>query len=490
MVIRRANHRWLLLAVIAVLAGCARNPVTGANDFVLMSEDQELAIGRQASKQIAKQYRRYDDPALQEYVNTVGRRLAAHSHRPGLIYRFTILDTPDVNAFALPGGYIYINRGLLAYLNSEAQLAAILGHEVGHVTARHAVRQYTAQQAAGIGLTLGKILVPELNNAGVDNLYQMLGGALLSGYGREHELEADRLGADYMARSGYDPRAMIEVLDVLKNQEIFEAARARREGRKSRAYHGLFATHPDNDTRLQHVIAEARGLRVRGARRSERNAFLKRLDGLRYGPGAGQGVLRGNAFYHRELGIGIRFPRAWRVENRRDRLIARAPQGAAMIQVMLADLNRRISPREFMRSRMRLDRLIEGKRIDAGPLPGYTALAWARTPYGPRWTRFTVLLRKDKAYIFAGALRAPGNRRRFRTDFMNTALSLHSLSRQERRLAAARHLRVRPAVPGERYATLAARAGLGPDAADLLRLLNQQFPGGEPRPGMLIKTIE
>ena len=487
---RRIDWLWPLLTLVALTAGCAQNPVTGANDFVLMSEDQELAIGRQASKEVAKQYHRYDDPALQRYVNDVGRRLAAHSHRPGLVYRFTVLDTPEVNAFALPGGYIYIHRGLLAFLNSEAQLAAILGHEIGHVTARHAVRQYTARQAAGIGLTLGRILVPELGNAGVGNLYQMLGGALLSGYGREQELEADRLGVEYMARSGYEPRAMIEVLDVLKNQEIFEAARARAEGRKPRAYHGLFASHPDNDTRLQQVVAEARGLRVRGLRREDRVAFLKHLDGLTYGPGATQGVIRGNAFYHRELGIGIRFPRDWRLENRRDRLIARAPDGAALLQVLLADLNKRIGPREFMRARMGLADPIEGKRIDAGRLPGYTALAWTQTPYGRRLTRFTVILYDGKAYIFAGARRAPGERRRFRTAFLNIALSLHPLNGEEWRLAAERHLRLRAAKAGVRYAALAARSGLGRDAADRLRLLNQQFPDGEPRPGMLLKIVE
>jgi len=488
--VRPGNYRWPLLAIIALLAGCARNPVTGATDFVLMSEDQELALGRQTSIQVAKQYRRYDDPALQRYVAAVGRRLAAHSHRSGLVYRFTVLDSPDVNAFALPGGYIYIFRGLLAYLNSEAQLASILGHEIGHVTARHAVRQYTARQAAGIGLTLGRILVPQLRNAGAENLYQLLGGALISGYGREHELEADRLGAEYMARSGYDPRAMIEVLEVLKDQEGFAAARARAEGRRPRAYHGLFATHPNNDTRLRKVIAEARALGVRGPRRGDRNAFLKRLDGLTYGPSASQGVLRGNAFYHRGLGIGLRFPRGWRVENRPDRLIAHAPRGAALIQVTLADLNRRIGPPEFMRKRMGLDRPIEGKRVAAGPLPGYTALAWTQTPFGRRLTRFTVLLHDGKAYIFAGARRAPAERQRFRTEFLNTALSLHSLSAKEWALAAERRLRVRPAKPGATYEALARRSRLGRDAVARLRLLNQQFPRGEPRPGALLKTVD
>ncbi|NCN22765.1 MAG: M48 family metalloprotease, partial [Gallionella sp.] len=133
--------RFLILSLIVLLfAGCAQNPVTGSNDFVMMSESQEIAIGRQSDEQVKKQYPVYGSKALQDYVNSVGQSIAKHSHRPNLQYHFTVLDTPDINAFALPGGYVYITRGIMAYLNSEAELAAVLGHEIGHVTARHGVR--------------------------------------------------------------------------------------------------------------------------------------------------------------------------------------------------------------------------------------------------------------------------------------------------------------------------------------------------------------
>ena len=148
----------LLAITVAVAGGCATNPVTGGKDVVLMSESQEIEIGRKAHPQVLQQYGRYEDEALQQYVNGVGQRIAAVSHRPELQYTFTVLDSADVNAFALPGGFVYITRGIMAYLNSEAELAAVLGHEIGHVTARHAVRQQTGATAAGVGAAVVGIL--------------------------------------------------------------------------------------------------------------------------------------------------------------------------------------------------------------------------------------------------------------------------------------------------------------------------------------------
>src|SRR3989338_6992464 len=179
-------HLLITALALALLSGCAQNPVTGQNDFVMMSEEQEIAIGRQYNEQvISKQYQVYGSKALQDYVNRVGQKLARNSHRPQLQYHFAVLDTPEINAFALPGGYVYLTRGILAYLNSEAQRAAVVGHEIGHVTARHGVRQQSAAQAANIGLTIASIFVPEVNSMGGQNLTNLIGGALLSGYGRE-----------------------------------------------------------------------------------------------------------------------------------------------------------------------------------------------------------------------------------------------------------------------------------------------------------------
>lgn len=478
-----------LLPAAILLAGCAENPVTGQSDFVLMGEDQELAIGRQSHGEILEEYGAYENPRLQHYVQSVGERLAANSHRANLVYRFTVIDSETVNAFALPGGYIYISRGLLALLNSEAELAAVLGHEIGHVTARHSVRQYTAQQAAGIGYTIGAILLPELRGAGARNVASLLSGAIIRGYGRDHELEADGLGAEYLARSGYDPEAMLQVIRVLKSQEVFEVARAKRENRDPNVYHGVFATHPDNDTRLQEVVGQAGALAAAGPGRVNREAYLRAIEGMTYGPSPREGVLRNGRFYHAGLGVTIQFPEGWRVENRPDRLLAAPPQNDALSLVLLTDLNKRISPREFMVRRLKLDP-VEGQSLSAGELPAYTALAWTNTPYGRRLARFTVVYFRDKAYIFTGARKDPDDERKYRTEFLNTALSLRALVADEHELARGRQLKLRQATAHTTYAALAAESGLSNYAEDQLRLLNGDYPDGEPAPGRLIKVVE
>ncbi|MDH4111013.1 MAG: M48 family metalloprotease, partial [Gammaproteobacteria bacterium] len=212
------------MGALAALGGCATNPVTGGTDIVMMSEAQEIELGRKMHPQILQQYGRFDDEQLQQYVSEVGQRIAAKSHRPNLQYTFTVLDGDEVNAFALPGGFVYITRGIMAYLNSEAELAAVLGHEVGHVTARHSVRQQTGSTAAGVGAMVVGILT---GSGDLANVVNMASSALISGYGRDMELEADKLGAEYLNRIGYEPEAMIDVVRLLKNQEMLEVQMAR-----------------------------------------------------------------------------------------------------------------------------------------------------------------------------------------------------------------------------------------------------------------------
>ena len=305
--------------VLAALGGCATNPVTGGTDIVTMSEAQEIELGRKMHPQILQQYGRFDDEQLQQYVSEVGQRIAAKSHRPNLQYTFTVLDGDEVNAFALPGGYVYITRGIMAYLNSEAELAAVIGHEIGHVTARHSVRQQAGATAAGVGAMVVGILTGSGDLANVAN---MAGGALISGYGRDMELEADELGAEYLNRIGYEPEAMIDVVRLLKNQEMLEVQMARQENRKPRVYHGVFASHPDNDTRLQEVVKAAGKVQNAEDRPPNRDLYLSHINGLPMGDSRAQGVVRGSRFYHADLGITLAFPTGWIVDNQRTKVVA------------------------------------------------------------------------------------------------------------------------------------------------------------------------
>jgi predicted Zn-dependent protease len=467
-----------------MMATCATNPVTGNPDFVLMSEAQEIRVGRAEDPRIRSQYGVYDDPALQQYVNEIGQRLAKASHRPALEYHFTVLDSPEVNAFALPGGYVYVTRGILAYLNSEAELAAVLGHELGHVTARHSVQQLSAATAASVGAALLQIFVPETRGALGDNLLNLLGKALLSGYGREHELEADRLGAEYLARTGYDPQSMVDVVRVLKNQESFDAQLAREEGRQPRAYHGLFATHPDNDTRLQQVVGEAARFKPANPHHG-REPYLKRIDNIVFGDSPSQGVVRGADFYHPELGLAMRFPERWRIKNQPQNVVAISPREDALIDLRMAGAAQG-SPVEVLRKRLRLSIGTEIQQTTINGLPAATA----HTTLSGRPTRLAVVFLGMSAYVIGAQARTSSAFRQYEGAIEASFASFREIREDERKLARPLRLRVIPAPAGTTFAALARNSPLGQHAEGHLRVINGLYPDGEPRPGELIKVVE
>lgn len=477
----------LLIAFVAVFSGCAINPVSGQRELVLMSEQQEMAIGRQNHQEVLKIYGRYENPALQQFIQGLGEKLAVQSHRPELFYRFTLLDSPEINAFALPGGYIYITRGMLAYLNSEAELAAILGHEIGHVTARHGARQQTASTLAGLGVTLGQVLVPELRGQTAQQLTNVLGTAILRGYGRDHELQADGLAAEYLAKAGHDPRAILEVLKILQNQANFDQQIAKAEGRQPRAYHGLFSTHPDSDTRLQAVVAKANYLSSVKDLTKVDEPFLKRLDGLVYGDSPSQGIRRNNRFYHLEMGFALTFPSNWQLKNLPDRVLALAPGGNSWIDLQAQDLNKRISPLEFMQQQLGIKRLSAGESINPHGLEGYTGIAPLNTSKGVVPARVAVIYFDQRAYIFSGFVSGDEEAQPNAKVLINTIMSFHPIEESERELA--QPLRIHISRPSGSFATLANKSNIPGYAESTLRLLNHYYPEGEAQAGALLKTV-
>jgi predicted Zn-dependent protease len=480
-----------LLAVLALcagslqLTGCATNPVTGSNDFVLMSEDQEISLGRKYNDEILKEMPAYHDPVLDELVQRVGKKLAGFSHRPGIDYSFTIIDSSTVNAFALPGGYIYITRGMLAYLNSEAELAAVLGHEIGHVTARHSVRQQSTSAVTGL---LGAVLAASTGIQGADTLTNMAGTAIVRGYGREHELEADRLGAEYLARSGYDPEAMLKVVGILKNQESFEVAVAKKEGREPNVYHGLFSTHPDNDARFREVVNAANKYKTGDTARVGRDSFLLRLDGLTFGDSAREGVIRDNRFFHKDLDFSITFPSGWKINNQTSRIIATPAAKDGLIQMTLAENKQRLPGKEFMQQELAIP-LSSGKAFNASGMKGYSAVTVGDTPFGKRRIRYAVVNRGDDAYIFAGTARSTQHAGKYDAAILATAKSLHPLTGAEKKLAQEKKLDIIRAPGGTTWSGLARRSPITNYPEEQLRLLNDQYPAGEPASSEIIKIV-
>jgi predicted Zn-dependent protease len=475
------------IAVIAfgalALSHCALNPVTGGRDFVLMSEQQEIQLGAQAHQDVLKEYAALNDPALQAYVDEVGQRLAKQSHRPNLNWHFTVVDSPDVNAFALPGGYVYITRGLMAYLNSEAELAGVIGHEIGHVTARHGVRQQSASTAVGLGAVLGSILVPGLNNQAGASLLQTLAQAWTAGYGREHELESDRLGAEYLAKAAYNPQAMIDVIGVLKNQELFAAEQARRDGRQPRTYHGTFDTHPSNDARLQQVVGEANQYTV-AIPREGRSEYLQKMAGVTFGDSPEQGLIRNNMLLHEKLGLAIQFPPGWRVQNRPDRVTALSPQGDALVELLQGPKHDR--PLETLQKGVKLD---VGARYDSGKLSGYPAAFAAGAQQGKPVVAAAVVFNGTQ-YLIAGMAKDKAVYERERNALRSAINSFRAITPAERQAARPYVLQMITAQPGMTMASLAQQSPLDADAESQLRLINALYPSGEPKPGQRLKIVQ
>lgn len=267
----------VMLGSSTILAGCSANPVSGENQLALMSESDEIQAGRQAHQEILAKNPAYRDATLQAYVNRVGRTITAYSHRNNLPFTFTVLDDPAVNAFALPGGYVYITTGLMAYLNSEAELAGVLGHEIGHVAARHNVSQASWDT---VGSLATKVLSDKLG--GGAELLGAVSELTLRKYGRDQELQADGLGAEYLARAGYDPAYMVNVIATLQAYDQFT-------GGSTDPYRDLLSTHPNNDVRLQQLIAQAR--QYGGGRRDPgHESYLQQINGLTLPLGNGRTV--------------------------------------------------------------------------------------------------------------------------------------------------------------------------------------------------------
>jgi len=304
---------------VAVLgAACATNPVTGKRQISFMSEEREIEMGRQLDADVRREMGVYRDDALEKYIEDVGMRLAKQSQRPNLPWQFTIVDSPAVNAFALPGGFIYITRGILPYLDNEAQLAGVLGHEIGHVAARHSAQQYTRSAATSVGVLIGSIFVPQVRPFG--QLAETGLGAMFLKYSRENELEADSLGAEYAAAAGWDPAQVPVFLTTLARiDEISDR----------RGTPNWLQTHPQPENRVERVQATVQKVRpVSSEPRDwnvDRDGYLAKINGVVFGDNPDEGITRGREFIHPQLRFAITFPEGWEIVNGEEEVTAQEP---------------------------------------------------------------------------------------------------------------------------------------------------------------------
>ena len=317
----------VLLATGIALSGCAVNPATGNRQIMLVSEAQEIEMGQQADAAVIASIGLYPDPVWQRYIQQLGARLAAISERPSLPWTFRVVDDPAVNAFAIPGGFIYVTRGLLAHVTSEAELASVVGHEIGHVTARHTAAEMSKQQLIGLGLAVGSMASSQVAKyAGTAN--QALGILYLK-FSRDDESQADQLGLRYMRRANYDPRQMPEVFRML---ERLSAA----EGDGSRLPTWL-ATHPSPGNRVAAINAQIAALpQDFSGTTVNRDGYQRLLDGLIFGLNPRQGYFTGSQFSHPDLRFRLTFPDGWKTHNGAQAVVAVSQQGDAVVELAAA----------------------------------------------------------------------------------------------------------------------------------------------------------
>ena len=488
--VRLVRTALLAAASVLTLGSCATNPVSGRPDLVFSSEQSEVEKAKQIHPLMLQQFGGpYDDIRLQQYVNEVGQRTAKAGERPDLQYFFTVLDSEEINAFTTGGGYVYITRGIMNYLNSEAELAAVLGHEIGHITARHPVKQQTQSTLSNIGAAAVGIFTGSGDLAGLANY---AGAALIRGYGRDNELEADRLGAEYLQKTGLAPEHMIDVVRLLKNQEMFELARAREENREPRIYHGVFSTHPDNDQRLREVVQSAEKLKGEGDRVDPgRERYLKMIEGLPVGTSRAQGVLKGNRFYHATFGFTVAFPSGWTVENQSRRVLAVSPKKDSVLQMQTQAPPPNMGPKEFLSRMLAGMNAGQGEAIEVNGLQGYTAVVRsAKTDFGVVPARYVVIYYNNLAYIFAGASRGQGNVPSADALFMSAAKTFRRMKNNEFALAEPYKIRTVRVNSNISIEELAKTSPVKKYPAEQLRLLNDLYPDKQPKPGQLLKIVQ
>jgi predicted Zn-dependent protease len=471
------THRSWLLVVGLFTAACVTNPATGRSQLNLLPEGEEIALGREADAQIRQEMGVYGDTAWQSYVTSVGMAMAKKSHRPALPWSFAVVDASAVNAFAIPGGFIYVTRGILPFLRSEAELAAVLGHEIAHVTALHGASAYTRQQFAGLGIGVGRILAPERYQgyftAGEAGL-----GLLFLHYGRDAELEADRFGVGYASGSGWDPTGMMGLLGTL--------GRLSNASGSSRGVPNFLTTHPLAADRIEAVQALTTAAQGPGARTVNAAEFSRKLPGLVWGDSREQGMVRGRDFLHPVLRISLRFPDGWQIANGATQVVAQ-PAGQTSVALILRGVATAAGgPAQAARATMADSELTEV----SGALTTINGLrAYVGTYRGDQqMVQAAFIVSGTSTYMVAGVATQAAFASA-RATFASAIDSFRPLSQAEADGIQPYRLGEYTVRSGDTWASIAAAQSRGGESASTLAIMNGALPESAPQAGSRIRIV-
>jgi len=414
-----------LLLIVSLLFGiysCAVNPVTGRQELMLLSETDEIKLGRQTDTQVVQEYGIYEDAKLTAYLNDICQRLAKISHRPNLEYHFKVVDVSVVNAFAVPGGYVYFTRGILASLNNEAELAGVMAHEIGHITARHSASQYSKAQFAQLGLGVGMVFAEKI--PGLSELAQLGAGMLFLRFSRDNEREADDLGVEYSSKAGYDATQMANFFETLERMN---------PGSDRSGLPSWFSTHPNPEDRIKVVRVRAKEWQDRLGRRDlvlNRDEYLGRIDGLVFGDDPRQGYVEEHVFYHPELHFQFPVPANWKINN--------TPSNVQMVSggqeaVMIFSTTKGTSPHEAAKTFVSKNRarVIGTEAIQVNGLPSEKLLSDVQTQKGVVRVLSYFIQRGKEIFVFHG-LTSPGLFQKYGSIFEGTMRNFRELSDPKR----------------------------------------------------------
>ena len=483
----KKSHQLITLGLtasllIASLSGCTTNPATGDSVFTGMSSDaQELRVGREQHPQIIKAFGgEFGSPELRRYVDSIGQLLARTVERKTFKYTFTLLNSEVVNAFALPGGYIYISRGLMALAENEAEIAGVLAHELGHINALHHGRR------EGQGL-LANILVVGAGIAGgraAADLGGMVVGGALRAYSREHELESDSLALRYMSRAGYDPEAMVNFLRKMRASSRLEAKRLGKSPDKVDEFNYL-ATHPAPAERVRLASQQARQYQVKKPMRG-RSIYLRKINGLLFGDDPSQGFIRGRVFSHPKLKFRFEVPEGFRLFNTPQAVIAKGPNNATII----FDSAKRSAdgPITYYLQNIwgRNANLRNVERLNVNGLDAATGIIRQRGQ-----TIRAIAIRKDLHTIYRFMFRTKSqDANRLSKPFRRATHSFRILTKREIRNLKPLRIRVVQTRRGDSVASMARRmAGDDGFSEDRFRVLNGLHGNARLRPGQRVKIV-
>lgn len=472
------------LLLLAATAGCSTNPATGREEFTVMSPGQEQQVGAQEHPRILQEFGGvYDEnPELNAYVAEIGGRIRAVSELPNQTFTFTLLDTDQVNAFALPGGYVYVTRGLVALANSEAELAGVIAHEIGHVTARHTANRVTTGVFAGLGAA---VLGAVTGSQAIAQAASLGAQAYVQGYSRDQEFEADQLGVRYLARAGYQPQAMASFLGSLQGDSRLAAQIAGREGTEPEA--SLFSTHPRTADRIQRAVA-AVDASTSGDTFDGRDVYLERLQGTIYGDSPDQGFVRGRTFIHPKLDFRFDVPEGFRLQNTASAVVATRSDGAA-IKLDGGKLASNVSMQRYLTDQWLAGAPISNvETIKVNGMEGATAVTRGTTDQGQVDVR-AVAVRFDTDQIYRFLFVTPANLTgALAEDFRRTTYSFRHLNADERAVKPFRIGLVRVAA-GDTPETLARLMPFEDFPLERFRVLNGLEPGEPLQTGQLVKIV-